>query len=214
MVFTSRYVASTCEFFKLTPSEGLVLEDLIQNVHTLFDEPPSRSLRVSSQDLEETTSTLPSGSFSSAELSQPSEVDVMGSTSRHCPGLLGAIPTSTQSPFPSLPSDVAMERQLTPSPTTLPSFLLGLPSSNNLAEAVESTSQEQVIPEVRGTEAVETSVNGPSEVVSVPPKSVTEWRLHQSQLPPQPDAATIPQSPPESVLSSMSDLPLSSVMGL
>ena len=216
MVLTSRYVAPTCcNMFQPTPSEVLVLEDLIRNVHTLFDKSPSTSPRVPSPQAADTTSTFPSGSFSSAELSQPSEVDVMGSTSQHRPGLLSVIPASTQSSFPSLPSHVAMEHRLIPSPTALPSSLLGLPSSNVLVEVVKTTSQEQVIPKVRGTEAVETLADGPSsEVVSVPPTSVTEWRLRQSQLPPQPDAVTIPQSPPESVLSSSSDLPHSSVMSL
>jgi hypothetical protein len=76
---------------------------------------------------------------------------------------------------------------------------------------------EQVTPEVRGTEAVEPEAlanSPPPEVVSVLPTSVTEWRLRQSQLPPQPEAVTTPQSPPESVLSSTSDLALSSVMSL
>ena len=216
MVFPSRYVGSTsCNFFRLIPLEGLVLEDLIRNAHTLFDEPPSTTPTVPSPPMAETTSTFPSGSLLSAELPQPSEVGAMGSATQPHPGLVRVIPTSAQLSFSSLPSHIAVESSPTPSPTTLPSSLLGLPSSNNLVEGVETTSQEYVIPEVRGTEVMETLVFGPSsEVVSVPPTSVTEWRLRQSQLPPQPDAVTIPQSPPESMLSSTSDLPLSSVMSL
>jgi hypothetical protein len=53
------------------------LEDLIQNVHILFDDQPSTSPPVPSPAAE-TTSTFPSGSFLGAELSQLSEVDVMG----------------------------------------------------------------------------------------------------------------------------------------
>ena len=45
--------------------------------------------------------------------------------------------------------------------------------------------------------------------------SVAEWRSHQSRRPPHPDAATMPPSPPRSVLSSsMSDFPFSSATSL
>ena len=67
-----------------------------------------------------------------------------------------------------------------------------------------------------GTEAVEyeAMVNSPpSEVVSVPLTSVTEWQLRQSQLLPRLGAVTIPQSPSESVLCCKSEFPFS-VMSL
>ena len=80
------------------------------------------------------------------------------------------------------------------------------------------TAQEEVIPSARGTTtaAVETWPNSTHpDVVSLPaPTSVAEWRLHQSRLSPHPEALTMPQSPPESVLSSMSDFPLSSATSL
>jgi hypothetical protein len=216
MVFTSRYVtvASTSfTFFQLIFLEGLVLEDLIRNAHTLFDDRPSTSPPVPSPAAE-TTSTFPSGSLLNAESPHPSEIDTTGPTTRRL-GLVGVTPTITQSSSSSLPSDVALESRLESSPTTFTRPLLGLPSSNTLVEGVEMNSQEQVTPEVRGTEAVapEALVNGPPHVViSVPPTSVTEWRLRQSQLPPRPEAVTTPQSPPESVLSATSDLPLTSIM--
>jgi hypothetical protein len=195
--------------------EGLVLEDLIRNVHTLFDDqlsaPPPFPLPAA-----ETTSTpFPSGSSLRAELPQPSGVDAIDPTIQR-PQLVGVTPTLTQSSFSSLPSDVALDSRLIPSPTTLPAPLLGFPSSSTLVEGMEMNSQEQVTPEVRRTEVVELEAQGSysPEVMSVPPTFVDEWRLHQSQLPSQPEAAIIPQSPPESVLSSMSDLPLSSVMSL
>ncbi len=194
------------------------MEDLIQNAHTLFDERPSPTPPVPSPDGAEITSTYTYGSFLSPELPQPAEIEAMGSTTRHRPGLVGGIPTSTQSSFSSLPSDAAMESHLTPSPTPLLSPLLGLPSSQTLTEGVETTPQEQVpvvIPEASGTKAVETLANStPAEVVSVPPTSVAEWRLRQSRLSPHPEAVTIPQSPPESVLSTTSDFPLSSATSL
>ncbi len=190
--------------------------DLIQNAHTLFDGRPSPSPPVSSPNVVERTSTFTYGSlFLSPELSQPAEVEAMGSTTRHRPGLVGGILTSTQSSFSSLPSDAAMESRPTTTLTPLLSPLLGLPSSQTLTEGVETTTQEQVVPEARGTKVVETLANStPAEVVSVPTTSVAEWRLHQSRLPPQPEAVTIPQSPPESALSSTSDFPLSSATSL
>jgi len=163
-------------------------------------------------------STYTYGPFLSPELPQPVEVQAMGSTTGHRPGLFGGIPMSTQSSFSSLPSDAAMESHLTPSLTPLLSPLLGLPSSQTLTEGVETTSQEQVpvvIPGARGTKAVETLVNStPAEVVSAPPTSVAEWRLRQSRLPPHPEPLAIPQSPPQSMLSNTSDFPLSSATSL
>jgi hypothetical protein len=189
------------------------LEDLIQNVHTLFDDQPAAS-PPAPLPVAETTSFI-SGSFLSAEFPQLSGADAIDPNIRRVQ-LVRVIPTLTQSPFSSLPSGVALESRLTPSPTTFPGPFLRLPSSSTLVGGVETNSQEQVTPEVRGTEAVELEAqwNSPPEIVSVPPTFVDEWRLRQSQLPPQPEAATIPQSPPESVLSSTSDLPLSSVMSL
>jgi hypothetical protein len=59
-----------------------------------------------------------------------------------------------------------------------------------------------------GTEAIRTLPNNtpPDVVPLLAPTSVAEWRLHQSQLPPHPEALTIPQAsnPPESVLSTTS----------
>ncbi len=193
------------------------MEDLIQNADTLFDERPSSSPPVPLPDVAETTSTYYTyGSlFLSPELPQPGEVQAMGSTTRHNPELVSGILRSTQSPFSSLPLDAAMESRLTPSPTPLLSPLLGFPSSQTLTEGVETTTQEQVIPEARGTKAAETLANStPAEVASVPPTSVAEWRLRQSRLLPHPEALTAPQSPPESVLSSTSDFPLSSATSL
>ena len=83
-------------------------------------------------------------------------------------------------------------------------------------KGVEMTTQDELTPQAKGSRAVQTLADSTTlaEVVSVPLTSVDEWRLRQSQLPPQPDALTIPQSPPESVLSSMSDFPLSSATSL
>jgi hypothetical protein len=155
------------------------LEDLIRNVHILFDDQPSTSPPVPSPAAE-TTSTFPSGSFLVAELSQHSEVDAMGPNTRHL-GPVGVTPSLTQSPFASLPLDVAFESSLTPPPTTFPGPLLGLLSSNTLVEGVETNWREQGTHEVRDTEAVEPEAlaNSPLEDVPVLPTSVTEWRLHQ-----------------------------------
>ncbi|KAH9049291.1 hypothetical protein EDB83DRAFT_2522836 [Lactarius deliciosus] len=185
--------------------KSLVMEDLIRNAHNLSDEHPSPSPPVPSPDLAETSSIHTYGSpFLSPELPRPPEVQAMGPTTRRRPGLADGNPTSTESRF-------------TPSPAPLLSPLLGLSSSQTLTEGAEMTTQEQVVSEVRGTKAMETLLNNtPAGVVSVPPTSVTEWRLRQSRLspPPHSEAATIPQSPPESVLSTTSDFPLSSATSL
>ncbi|KAH9161832.1 hypothetical protein EDB89DRAFT_693958 [Lactarius sanguifluus] len=132
----------------------LVMEDLIQNAYTLFGEHPSLSQPVPSPDAAEPTSTFTYGSlFLSPEL-PPAEVQATGSTTRHRPEFLGGTPTSAQPSFSSLPSDTAVESHLTPSPTPLLSPLLGFPSS-----LTETTMQEPVTPEVRGTKAVEGLAN-------------------------------------------------------
>ncbi|KAF8269710.1 hypothetical protein EI94DRAFT_1724495 [Lactarius quietus] len=196
--------------------KALVMEDLIQNVHTLFDEHPSQSSPVPSPDVVDTTPARTDGSlFLSPKLPQSVEVPAMSSTAQLRPGLVDGIPTSTQSSFSSLPLEAAIDSRLTPSPSGLLSPLVGLPSSQTLMEGVETATQAEVIPEVRGPKAAETLASDASvEVVSAPPTSVTEWRLRQSRLPPQLEALAIPQSPPESVLSNISDFPLSSATSL
>ena len=183
------------------------MEDLIQNAHTLFDERPTPSPSVTSPDVAETASTLTYSPYLSPDFPQLPEVHVTGPTNRYRPGLVDVVPPSSQFPF-SLSVDGAMESRLTSSPTPLLSPLLGPLSPKTLREGVETTTQEQVIP-------VETSVNSTSaEAVSDLPTSVAEWRLHQLRLPPQAEAVTTPQSPPESARSSLSDFPLSSATSL
>ncbi|KAI9431838.1 Rho GTPase activation protein [Lactarius psammicola] len=185
----------------------LVLEDLIQNANTLFYERPSPLPPVHPPHMAETGSTFTPDSFLSPDLPQPAEVQAMGSTTRHRPGPVGGILTATQSSLPSLPSDSVTESRLTPSPTSLLSPLQGPLSSRIFTEGVETTTQEQVIPEARGTQAVETLGNS---TPAIPLTSVAEWRLRQSRLSLRPEAVTMPQSPPESVISFTSDFPLSS----
>ncbi|KAI9433264.1 hypothetical protein H4582DRAFT_2101673 [Lactarius indigo] len=69
----------------------LVMEDLIQNAHILFDE---------------RTVTSPCGSFSSPKLSRPAQV---GSTTQYRTGLVGGTPTSAQSSFSTSHSDTPAE---------------------------------------------------------------------------------------------------------
>lgn len=200
------------------------MEDLIQNVHTLFDEDLSPPPPNPSFDGAGTTTPYTQGSlFLSPELPQPAEVQAVGRNTVHRPGLVGGIPTSTQSTF-SLPSDASTESSPTPSPTPLLSPLLGLSSSKTLAERVKIATKKELMPQERGPRAVETLADGTlAEVVSVPltsvaewRMSVAEWRLRQSQLLPQPDGLTIPQTqnPSESALSSMSDFQHSSATSL
>jgi hypothetical protein len=203
--------------FRLIPPETLVMEDLIQNVNALFDENPSQLPSIPSSSVVETTSIHTYGSlFLSPELPQSAEVQAMGSTSQERQELADGISASTQSPLSSFPSDDYVERRLAQQPSALLSPLLGLSWSKTLAEGTETTAQEQLIPEARGTEAIRTLPNGtPPDVVPLPaPTSVDEWRLHQSRLPPDTEAQRRPQSPPESVLSNASEFLLSSATSL
>ncbi|KAH9161027.1 hypothetical protein EDB89DRAFT_810156 [Lactarius sanguifluus] len=129
-------------------AKKLVMEDLIQNAHTLFGERP------------------PQSSFS------PSQ------------------------------SHSTVEGRLTP--------LLGLSLSQIPKEGVETTTQEEVIPRERGTQAVEALLNGsPPEAASLPPTSTAEWWLPHPGIHQYPEAPTMPSSRPESVLSNTSDISLS-----
>ena len=213
--FTSRHVASTCcNRFQLTPLESLVLEDLIQNAHTLFDTRPSPP-PIPSSYVAEATSTNTYGSlFTTPGSSQSTQVKGTGSTIRNRPWLVDGIPTSrsTQPSFPSLTSDSAMEIRLASSPTSFLS-LLGSPSPRVLAGGAETTpTQGQILPKVRDVEA-ENSANGiPAEVVSAVPPARS--RPSQSRPLLQPEAVTMSQYPPESVLSNSIDFPLSSATSL
>ena len=196
------------------------MEDLIQNVHTLFGELPShwQSPSAPSSNVAETTPTDNYSSlFFSSEFPESVEVQATGSTSRHHPGIIDGIPSSTQSSF-SLPPDSPSESRLLPPLTTLLSPLLGLSSPKNVAEGVETTTPKQLIPEGKDTEAIRISPNDtPPDVVPLPATtSVSEWHLDQSQLPPHPEAPMRSQSPvvSESVVSSASRFPLSSATSL
>ena len=184
------------------------MEDLIQNAHILFDECPSQPTPVPLSSVAETTSAIAHGSlFLSPELLP---------TTQHHLGLVGGIPTSSQLSFSSSPSDVTTNSRPTPPPITLLSPLVGLSSSKTLAEGVETATHEQVVPKARARTAVETLPNStPPDAEYIPaPTSVVEWRLQQSRFTPDPEAGTMPQSPPSSVLSSASDFPLSSATSL
>ena len=207
----SYFLYSSC----LISSKSLVLEDLIQNVHTLFDGRPSLSQPVPSPHVAETMSTDTYGSlFLSLELPQSAEVQATGSTTRHRPGFVDSISASTRSSFSSLPSDAAAESRLTPPLSPL----LGFSSSKTrtLTEGVEMTAQEQVISKAKSTKVVATlGKSTPPDVVSLPaPTSAAERQSHQSRSSPHPAALTSPQSLPESVLSSTSDFSLSSATSL
>ncbi|KAN0140322.1 hypothetical protein V8E53_002218 [Lactarius tabidus] len=209
-----QYILGTDPVFQGIHVKAPVLEDLIQNAHTLFDERSSQTPVVPSSYVAETESTLTHGSlFLSPEMPESVDVQATGSSSRHRPEIVDG--ASTRSSFSSFPSDASPESRLTPPPIDLLSPLLGLSSSKTLTEGVETTTQEGLFPEARSTEAIALPNSTPADVVPLPaPTSVAEWRLHQSQLPPDPEALRIPQSPPESVLSSTSDFPLSSATSL
>ena len=171
------------------------MEDLIHNARTLFDERPSQSPHVSSYNVAETTSTH---TYSSLFLNPESaDVQAMGSTSRHRPEIIDGAPMFTQSSFSSFPSDASPESQFTPPPIDLLSPPLGLSSSKDLKERVETITQELPIPEAAGTAAIKTLPSStPPDVIPLPTATtVAEWQLHQSRLPSPTTALRRPQSP-------------------
>jgi hypothetical protein len=185
------------------------MEDLIQNAHILFDERPPPSPPAPSH-MAETMSYLAHG-FLSSEFSPSDGAQARSSTTLNHP--VGGIPTSPQSSF-TAQSDSPVEGRLPPTLTPFLSPLLGLTSSQTLRERVRTAMGEQVIPEPRGIQAVETVTllnRSLSEVVPVPPTPVGEWWLPQPGLHRQPGSPTIPQSPSpsESVISSTTDLSFS-----
>ncbi|KAH9161827.1 hypothetical protein EDB89DRAFT_2080249 [Lactarius sanguifluus] len=192
--------------------KSLVLEDLIQNSHTLFDERPSPSPPVPSPDVTETASTLISSSlFLSPELPRSSVVQAddstTDSTTRHRPEL-GGTPTSSQYSFPTSPSHDFMGRPLTLTVSPFLSPLLGLSSSPTLTEGVETITLDQA-----NSKANDTKV-----VVSPPFASVADWRSSQPRQLPHPEPLTIPltnpQCPPEGLLTTTTDFRLSSATNL
>ena len=185
------------------------MQDLIKNAHTLFDECPSQSVPLPPSNVAETT---PPYTHESLYLSP----ELPHSATQHRLGLVGGIPTSSQLSFSSSPSDATTNSRPTPPPITLLSPLMGLSSSKTFTEGLETTTQGLVVPKARARTAVETLPSStPPDAEYIPaPTSVVEWRLQQSRFTPDPEAGTMPQSPPSSVLSSASDFPLSSATSL
>ena len=168
------------------------MEDLIQNAHTLFDGrlSPTHSPPVPSYDEAETRSTETYGSlFLSPDSRFPrsAEIQATGSTSRHHSGLVDRVPASTESSFSLFPSDGAVGNGLTPPQTALLSPLHGLSSTKKAKGEAEKKTQQRHT-KARGKRA-------------------------KSPLP-YSEAPMIPQSPPESIASSASDLAHSSATSL
>ena len=163
------------------------MEDLIRNAHTLFEERPSQPPPVPS-NVAEATSTHTYGSlFLSPGFPQSSEIQAMGSTSRHRPRIDDGIHASSQSSS-AFPSDGVTVNCFAPPQATLTSPLRELSVSKMHTEGVKTTTQERLT-KAKGTK-------GKSGVL------------------PHSDAPTIPQSPPESILSSAPGFPLSSATSL
>ena len=172
-----------CAVFQLIPPQRPVMEDLIQNAQTLFDERPYQPPPVPSFDAAETTSADTDGSFFlSPKFPQAAEIQATGSASRHRPGIVDGIHASTQ--CSSFPSDGAVVNRFAPPQTALMRPLRGPSSSKVLTERVETTTQE-----ARGTKG-------------------------KSRALPHLEALRIPQSPPESIVSSTSDFAHSSATSL
>ena len=114
------------------------MEDLIQDVHALFDEHPSPPPPISNASETTTLDTT----FLSPELSRFAEVQVVGSRTVYRPGIGGIRSLASTRSSLSLPSDAVAESRRTPSPAPLLS--LGLPSSHTL-KGVEMTAQDELI---------------------------------------------------------------------
>jgi hypothetical protein len=184
------------------------MEDLIQNVHTLFNKHPFPLRPVTPSEVVETR-PVPSfysyslGSslsrFSSPQLPQFAAVQAPDPTPLHRPGLADSIPTYMRS---SLSFSSGYSAETSPTALLTP---ISSESSKTLTE-VETTTQERPIAKARSTEAIKTLPNSslPDVVPLLAPTSVAEWRIHQLRFPPDPEVLMRPQSPPESVPSSIS----------
>ncbi|SRR6266702_1573190 len=193
-------------------SQDLLMEDLIQNAHTLFDEHLSPSPSPPSVRPEETASVL---SYSSYWSPRSAEAQAAGPSTYLRPGPVGTVRASGRS-SPSISPNSSVDHLGGTTPTTLTpllSPLTALSPSQNLAEGMETRTQEQVIPETRGSKAAKALPKTPQDVVSWPPTSA-EQGIFPSQQRPYPEALIIPQSPPESVPSSFADQILSSATSL
>ena len=156
-------------------------------MHTLFDERTPLSLPVPSPNVPETTFT------STVDLSSFSLLSDSDSESRLTPSL---------TPF-SNPHGIPQSS----------------PSSQTLKEGVETTTQDRVVPKAMEIKTVEILSNStialPEASAQVAPSFVAEWRLRvPSQLSLQTEAPTIPPSPTESVVSSISECHVSSATSL
>ena len=100
-----------------SPKE-MVLKDLIQNVHTIFDERRPLSPPVPSPDVPETTPAPAIDSFLSPEPPGSADVQAISTPGQHHPSLVGGIPVLAQLSFSSLLLDTASESHLTPSPNS------------------------------------------------------------------------------------------------
>ena len=160
------------------------MEDLILNAHTLFDERPSQPPPVPF-NVAEATSTHTYGL--SPGFPQSLEIQATGSTSRHHPGIFDGIHASIQSSS-TFPSDGTVVNRFTPPQAALMSPLRGLSLSRMTTEGVQTTTQER-------------------------PTKTTRTKGKSRKLP-HSEAPTIPQSPPESILSSTPGFPLSSATSL
>ena len=200
-----------CKISQVIPLKKLVMEDLIQNAPILFDEHPLQSSPNPPPHMAETMSTLSNSSLLSSEFSLPTEAQAVGPTAGHRRSLVSNIPASTQSSFPISHPDSPVEGRLIPALVPLLSPLLGLSPSQTFRERTETTTEEQDIPEARGSQGVGTLPNSLlQEVVSGASTSDAGWWLPHPGLRQHSEEPTIPQSPPESVRSSSTDFSFSS----
>ncbi|KAI9455786.1 Rho GTPase activation protein [Lactarius psammicola] len=179
---------------KIFPSgvrmKDLLMEDLIQNAHTLFDEhlppfPSPHSVRP-----EETASVL---SYSSYLSPRSFEAQIAGPSTYLSPGPVGSVRAFGRYSPSISPSNSSIDHLGGTTPTTLTPLLSSLP-------------------EMRGSYATKALPNTPQDVVSWPHTFAAQQGIPPQQ--PYPEALTIPQGPPESMPPSSADETRSSATSL
>lgn len=166
------------------------MEDLIQNAHTLFDEPISPSSLPSDHTHGPRNSMISYSSlFESSLFAEPHIISPEGSSAR-----------SSSSIFPSDYSpNLSIPPRLPPSLFLSP--LLGLSPSQTLTDGTDSPEPEEVIPQVTK-----------SSHTSPPLTSASTQQLPQQR--PHIQISTVPHSPPTSLPSSSAFHPASSATSL
>ncbi|KAH9057735.1 Rho GTPase activation protein [Lactarius vividus] len=176
-------------------AQDSLMEELIQNAHTLFDEPFSPSPLPSAHVGSRFSNISYSSLFASTLFAEPDAIGSDGSASAR----------SSSTIFPSVSSvELSTPPRL---PNLLPSPLMGLPLLETPTDGRYPPEPEQFIPEVRGSSVVTTLPHTPPSLTSA-----TKQQLSQQE--PYLQARTIRHSPQNSLRTSSAYRPASSARSL